>query len=147
VGLALVRTSIKSYPWWKSPWQGILATINMTGAIIQGYGECIKNVISGEPSGVEMIGPVGVFHLFYKSSQLGINYFLQFFGMIAIYLAIFNILPIPAVDGGKLLFLGIEAVRKKPVNPKTEQNVTTVFFTLLIILMILVTIKDIARLF
>ena len=147
VGLALVRTSIKSYPWWKSPWQGILATINMTGAIIQGYGECIKNVISGEPSGVEMMGPVGVFHLFYKSSQLGINYFLQFFGMIAIYLAIFNILPIPAVDGGKLLFLGIEAVRKKPVNPKTEQNVTTVFFTLLIILMILVTIKDIARLF
>ena len=147
MGVALVRTDIKSYPWWKSPWEGILATINMTGDIIQGYGRAIKNVISGGPSGVEMMGPVGVFHLFYKSSQLGINYFLQFLGMIAIYLALFNILPIPAVDGGKLLFLGIEAVRKRPISEKIEQNITAVFFVLLIALMILVTIKDIARLF
>jgi regulator of sigma E protease len=147
MGVALVRTAIKSYPWWESPWQGILATLNMTGDIIQGYGLAIKNVISGGPSGVEMMGPVGVFHLFYKSSQLGINYFLQFLGMIAIYLAIFNILPIPAVDGGKLLFLGIEAIRKKPISEKVEQNVTGAFFLLLILLMILVTIKDISRLF
>lgn len=147
MGVALVRTAIKSYPWWKSPWQGILATINMTGAIIQGYGQAIKNVISGGPSGVEMMGPVGVFHLFYKSSQLGINYFLQFLGMIAIYLALFNVLPIPAVDGGKLLFLGIEAIRKRPVSEKIEQKITAVFFVLLIALMILVTIKDISHLF
>jgi len=147
MGVALVRTAIKSYPWWKSPWQGILATINMTGAIIQGYGRAIKNVISGGPSGVQMMGPVGVFHLFWQVSQLGVNYFLQFLGMIAIYFAIFNILPIPALDGGKLLFLGIEAIRKKPVSEKIEQNVTTAFFALLIALMILVTIKDISRLF
>lgn len=147
MGVALVRTDIKSYPWWKSPWEGILATINMTGAIIQGYGQAIKNLISGGPSGVEMMGPVGVFHLFWQVSQLGINYFLQFLGMIAIYFAIFNILPIPALDGGKLLFLGIEAIRKKPVSEKIEQNVTTAFFALLIALMILVTIKDISRLF
>ena len=147
MGVALVRTAIKSYPWWKSPWQGILATINMTGAIIQGYGRAIKNVISGGPSGVQMMGPVGVFHLFWQVSQLGINYFLQFLGMIAIYFALFNILPIPALDGGKLLFLGIEAIRKKPVSEKIEQNVTTAFFALLIALMILVTIKDISRLF
>jgi len=147
MGVALVRTAIKSYPWWKSPWQGILATINMTGDIIQGYLLAIKNVIAGGPSGVEMMGPVGVFHLFYKSSQLGINYFLQFLGMIAIYFALFNILPIPAADGGKLLFLGIEAIRKRPVSEKIEQNVTAVSFVLLIALMILVTIKDISRLF
>jgi len=147
MGVALVRTAIKSYPWWISPWQGILTTVNLTGAIIQGYGQAIKNVISSKPSGVELMGPVGVVHLFAQVSQLGVNYFLQFVGMVAIYIALFNILPIPAVDGGKLLFLGIEAIRKKPVSEKIEQNVTTLCFSLLIILMIFITIKDIARLF
>jgi len=73
---------------------------------------------------------------------------LNFFGIISIYLAIFNILPIPSVDGGKLLFLGIEAARKKPVSQKIEQNITAAFFILLITLAIFVTIKfDIPRLF
>jgi len=147
MGVALVRTAIKSYPWWISPWQGILRTFNLTGAIVQGYGQAIKNVISGKPSGVELVGPVGVIHLFTQVSQLGVNYFLQFIGMIAIYIALFNILPIPAVDGGKLLFLGIEFARKKPVSEKIEQNVTALCFSLLIILMIFITIKDIAKLF
>ena len=147
MGVALVRTALKSYPWYQAPWQGILATVNLTGAIIQGYGQAIKNLTLSKPSGVELMGPVGVFHLFTQASQLGVSYFLQFVGMVAIYIAFFNILPIPAVDGGKLLFLGIEAVRKKPVSEKIEQNITTVFFALLIMMMIWVTIKDIGRLF
>jgi len=147
MGVGLVRTAIKSYSWWISPWQGILTTVNLTSAIIQGYGQAIKNVISSKPSGVELMGPVGVIHLFAQVSRLGINYFLQFVGMVAIYIALFNILPIPAVDGGKLLFLGIEAARRKPLSEKIEQNVTTLFFTLLIALMVWVTIKDITRLF
>lgn len=147
MGVALVRTTIKSYPWYLAPWQGTLATGNLTLAIIQGYSQAIKNAISGLPSGVQLTGPVGVFHLFTQASQLGISYFLQFVGMVAIYIALFNVLPIPAVDGGKLLFLAIEAIRKKPVSQKAEQNITAVFFTALIGLMIWVTIKDITRLF
>ena len=147
IGVALVRTAIKSFPWYQAPWQGIVATVNMTGAVIQGYGQAIKNLIGGKPTGVEMVGPVGVFHLFTQVSQLGVSYFLQFVGMIAIYIALFNILPIPAVDGGKLLFLGIEAVRRKPISEKVEQSVTTVFFALLLMMMVWVTIKDVSKLF
>lgn len=147
MGVALVRTAIKSYPWYSAPWQGIMTTGKMTLAVIQGYSQAIGNMIRGVPSGVQIMGPVGIFHLFTQASQLGINYFLQFIGMIAIYVALFNILPIPSVDGGKLLFLGIEAVKRKPVSQKIEQNVSAFFFGLLILLMILVTIKDISRLF
>jgi len=147
MGVALVRTALKSYPWWQAPWQGILATVNLTKTIILGYAQAITNVLKGLPSGVEVMGPVGIFSLFSQVSQLGINYFLQFVAIIAIYIAIFNILPIPAVDGGKLLFLGIEAIRKKPISQKFEQNVTIFFFGLLILLMIFVTIKDIVKLF
>ena len=79
--------------------------------------------------------------------KLGINNFLMFIGMIAVWLALFNLLPIPALDGGKLLFLAIEAVRKKPISQKIEQKITVFFFLCLLILMLFVTIKDIINLF
>jgi len=68
-------------------------------------------------------------------------------GMIAIWLAIFNLLPIPALDGGRLLFLLIEWLRKKPISCKIEQKITGVFFVLLVALMLIVTFRDIVRLF
>lgn len=147
IGVTLVRTAIKKYPFWQAIFQGILATGNLTLTIIQGYYQVISNIFKGLPSGGQLMGPVGIFQLLSQASQLGISYFLQFLGMIAIYIALFNVLPIPALDGGKLLFLGIEAVRKKPVNPKIEQNVTATFFLLLIVLAIWIAIQDISRLF
>ncbi len=147
MGVALVRTAVKSYPWYSAPWQGIITTGNLTIAIAQGYFDAIKNLIMGQPTGVQLTGPVGVFQLFTQASQLGASYFLQFVGMVAVYIAIFNILPIPSVDGGKLIFLGIEAIRRKPVSEKLEQRVTTVFFALLLVLMAWVTFKDIMRIF
>jgi regulator of sigma E protease len=89
---------------------------------------------------------VGVMNIFVQAAEKGISYFLQFIALISIYLAIFNLLPIPALDGGKLLFLGIEAIRKKPVDPKIEQKITLFFFGLLVSLAILVTIRDILEL-
>jgi regulator of sigma E protease len=147
IGIGLTRVATKSYPWWQAPWQGVKATFNMTLTVIQGYGQAIANVFSGRPSGVEMIGPIGLFGLLSQAGQLGASYFMQFIGIIAIYIAIFNILPIPSVDGGKLLFLGIEAVRRRPMKEKTEQNITTVFFSLLLLLMVLITVKDVIKLF
>jgi len=149
MGVTLVRTALITYPWYKSPIKGIEATINLTGAVIQGWGEILGSLIRGEglPKGAQLMGPVGVTVLIGQVAQIGINYFLQFIAIIAIYLAILNILPIPALDGGKLLFLGIEKIKGRPLNPKIEQNITTVFFVLLIILMVVITIKDISRIF
>ncbi|MFA9381557.1 MAG: site-2 protease family protein, partial [Acetanaerobacterium sp.] len=65
---------------------------------------------------------------------------------ITINVGIFNLLPLPALDGGRLLFLLIEVVRRKPVNPKYEGLVHTIGFALLILLMIFVTFKDIFHL-
>jgi len=147
MGVALVRTAIKIYPWYEAPFRGILATGNLTIAVIQGWAQALGNLIKGLPTGVQLMGPVGIFSLFAQAGQLGVIYFLQFIAIISIYIALFNILPIPALDGGKLLFLGIEAVRRKPVSQKIEQNITVAFFMILVALMVLVTIKDIVRLF
>ena len=147
MGIALARTAIKKSPLHLALWEGIVATGDLTVGVIRGYLKAINNVITGKPSGVQMTGPVGVFQMLSQAQELGITYYLNFLAMISIYLAVFNLMPIPAVDGGKLMFLTIEAIRKKPVSEKVEQNITAVFFVLLIILMVFVTINDINRIF
>ncbi|MEK9135026.1 MAG: M50 family metallopeptidase [Patescibacteria group bacterium] len=147
MGVALARTAFQSYPWYKAPFKGVQATYNTTGAVIEGYGDAIKKLFLRQPTGVTLTGPVGVFRLFTQASQMGASYFLQFTGTVAIYIALFNLVPIPAVDGGKILFLVIEAIKRKPINYKIEQNITAVFFGLLILLMVFITIKDVIRLF
>lgn len=141
MGLALVRTAIKNYPWYEAPWRGIKTTINLTVAIVQGYIHTISNVIAGQPSGVQPSGPIGIVKIINQAAKAGISQFLWMISLISIYVAIFNILPIPALDGGKLLFLVIEAIKKKPISQKIEQGITTAVFVLLIVIMIFVTIK------
>lgn len=147
MGLALVRTAVKSWPWYLAGFEGLKITFNLSFLLVKGWVAALKNLILGKAQTVQLMGPVGIFGMFLQVSQLGLTYFLNFIGVIALHLALLNFLPIPALDGGKLLFLGIEKVRGKPVKEKTEQQITSVFFALLILLMIWVTIKDVIRLF
>ena len=149
MGVALVRTAFVKYTWWEAPFQAVLRTGKLTFEIVKNLAGLVINLVSGKgvPAGVEFMGPVGIVHLLTSSLSLGIAHFLSFFAVLAVYLAIFNALPIPVVDGGKLLFLGIEAIRKKPVSEVWERRVGAVVFALLITMMIWVTIKDVIRIF
>ncbi len=147
MGVALVRTDLKSYPWFEAPWRGILATLDTTFDVADGWIKIFSYLFENGslPQGAQVVGPIGIFSLFNQASEMGINYYLQFIAMISVYLALFNILPIPAVDGGKIAFLIIEAIRRKALPRLIEQRITAAFFLLLISLLIFVTIKDIAR--
>jgi len=147
IGIALARTALKSYPWYWAPIEGTKATGLLTVSVLEGWGVALERLVKKQPTGVQIMGPVGIFGLFAQTSQMGVSYFLQFIAIISIYIAVFNILPIPMVDGGKFLFLVIEKIRKKPMNLKTENSINMAFFTLLIMIMFFVTIKDIAQLF
>lgn len=149
LGVALVRTALKSYPWYEAPVRGVEATYNLTYMTVAGWGNALKSVFTGNgvPQGVEVRGIVGIFDLFIKAGGMGVSYFLQFIAVISVSLAVLNILPIPALDGGWLVLLGIEKLKGKPINIKTERMINGIFFFLLIALMIFVTIKDIIRIF
>ncbi len=148
IGVALVRTAEKSYPFFQALMKGVETTVNLTAAIVAGLAELLISLIKGQglPQGVQFMGPIGLGAMVAQAVQVGLSYYLQFIAIISIYLAIFNLLPIPALDGGRLLFLGIEKIKGCPVNQKIEQNITAGFFVLFIVLMILVTIKDVANL-
>lgn len=149
MGIALVRTTLKSYPWYIAPIQGVKATGTLTVAIVKGWGMVFSSLFQGKgvPPGVEIGGPVRIFELFVDVGALGTSYFLQFIALISISLALINILPIPALDGGWFVFLVIEKLKGKPLNDKIVQKVSATFFFLLIALMIWITIKDVIRLF
>jgi len=145
MGIGLVRVVTESYPWYKTPLKGIKATVNLTILVIQGWGRALKNFILGLPSGVQILGPVRTTEKAAEIGQLGLSYFLQFIAMVSVYIGLFNLLPIPALDGGKLLFLGIEKIRGKPIPQKVEQRISGFFFVLLVALMIWIILKEIIQ--
>jgi len=148
VALQRIATVIEKHFWYQAPIQGILYSGKLTGEIIQGLAKILKDIFQGRgvPPEAEPAGLLGITVFLAMATQFGLGFFLYFVGIIAISVAIFNLLPIPALDGGKLLFLAIEKIRRRPISQKIEQNITAIFFFLLIILLIFVTIKfDIPR--
>ncbi|MBU1119068.1 RIP metalloprotease RseP [Patescibacteria group bacterium] len=144
-GVALVRTAIVSYPFFESIWKGIVATLSLTITIVVTFAEIIKNLLVGEKASLDVAGPVGIAVMTNQAAKMGIPYLLQFTALLSVNLAIINILPIPALDGGRLLFATVEKIRRKPMNKKTENMVHLIGFTVLMLLMVVVTFRDVIK--
>ena len=113
--------------------------------ILGALGGMVKNLFVGKAAGIDVTGPVGIVVLTKQMSDLGIAYLLQFAALLSINLGIFNILPIPALDGGRVFFILIEKLKGSPVSQRIEGGFHQVFFVLLLLLMALVTIKDLSQ--
>jgi regulator of sigma E protease len=92
-----------------------------------------------------LAGPVGAVQFLSESGQAGGESFLYTAAAISIMIGIFNLLPFPALDGGRLLFLIIEALRRRPVDPKREGYIHLVGFALLLLLLVTLTVRDVGR--
>lgn len=145
LGVALAKTAIVSYPWYAALWRGITMTFSVTILIVVTFYEIIKNLILDQPIAAELAGPVGIAVLTHQATKMGFVYVLQFTALLSINLAIINILPFPALDGGRLLFLAIEKIRKKPTDQKLENLIHAIGFALLILLMVIVTFRDVTK--
>lgn len=147
VGIGMMRTGIVSYPWYAAVWQGAQTTFNNLGALAQGFWQLIAGLFTTGKLSADVAGPVGVAHLVYQVSSLGFIYVLQFVAFLSLNLAIINVIPFPALDGGRLLFIAIEAIKGSPVNKKFENAAHAIGFALLILLTIVITIRDVVKLF
>jgi len=147
MGVALARVSIEKTPWYLAPWEGLKVLISTTIATITGFALIIKELIAGNAGKINVSGPVGIYTIIGDTRSLGIAYFLRIIGIISVNLAVLNFLPIPALDGGRVLFLFLEKIRGRRVNPNWENTAHALGFALLIILMALVTYKDIVNVF
>jgi len=145
LGVALGRLMLKRTPWFLAPWEGLKTTGLSIVLILKSLGMVLKDLLLQGRTSAAVSGPVGIFFFAQDSQSLGVSYFLQFVGMLSVNLAILNFLPIPALDGGRILFLLIEKIRGRRVSFRVENFMHTLGFAFLILLMVLVTYKDIAR--
>lgn len=105
----------------------------------------LKQLFSGKVGVDQMMGPVGISEVVAKTD--GVFEFVQMMALISLSLGVTNLLPIPALDGGKILILIIEAIRRKPLKQETEINIQLIGFAILIGISLLVTYQDILRIF
>ena len=106
----------------------------------------LNMIIRGQ--GLENLsGPVGILNVTSKSVQYGLDMYFSLFAMISLNIGIFNALPIPALDGGRILILLIEKLIGRKVSTKIVENIILASFVLLMILFIYATYNDIARMF
>lgn len=105
----------------------------------------LKQLFTGKVGVDKMMGPVGISEVVSKTN--GIKEFIYMLALISMSLGVTNLLPIPALDGGKILILIIEAIRRKPLNEQTEINIQLLGFSILIALSLYVTYNDVIRIF
>jgi len=147
IGIAMDTIGIVKLPVLSAFKEGMSLTLFVTKGTAQGLFKLIKDGVTGNGSLSAVTGPVGLVGIVGDAYKFGFNYLLSFTALISINLAIINLLPFPALDGGRLLFLLIEKIKGSRINPKVANTANFIGFSLLIILMLLVTYNDVVKLF
>ena len=129
--------------------KGFLASIKYSFAkfnsLINTMWLTVVNLFTGKISVSSLSGPVGIYHVVGESMKVGIEQIIYLIAFLSINVGLINILPIPAFDGGRIFFLIIEKIKGSPINSKFENWCHTIFFFLLIALMLYITVFDIIR--
>lgn len=145
VGISLAFIESVSLPFFEALKEATITTVSALGAIVVGLATLIAQSFTGTADFSQVAGPVGIVGLVGDAAEFGVTALLMFTAVISLNLAVINMLPFPALDGGRLLIVGIEAVRRKAINPVWVGRLNFAGFALLIILMIAVTWNDIAK--
>lgn len=147
IGISLLLTGVVRYSWYESIWRGITDTLHLFWAILVGFSALIASLFTTGRLGADISGPVGIATLTGQAAHIGINYLLQFVAMISVNLAVLNILPFPALDGGRLVLVFAERIRGKALSQQVERTINAAGFIVLIVLMVAVTVRDIVKFF
>lgn len=145
-GFTMVLGGTISYPPHIAFWEGAKTTVNMLSDITVSLLKFFYQAFTFQADFSQVAGPVGIVGLVGDASALGFAYLITFTAMISLNLAVINILPFPALDGGRLLFVIIESIKGSPIKPSVANNFNRVGFALLILLMIAVTFHDVLKL-
>ena len=145
LGVAIVDIGIVRYPWYLALREALAVTWFWLATIILAIFGLIKQLFGGPSAGLDFAGPVGIAVMTGQAAKLGWIYVLQFAALLSLNLAIINILPFPALDGGRIMFLAIEKMRGKAADSKLENTVHNIGFILLMILIVAITYRDLAK--
>lgn len=143
IGVSIKRIGVLKLTPYKAAVHAAKKTIVLTKEIGIGF----IQLISGKLSMDMVSGPVGIVSQVGSAANIGIMYLVMFTAMLSLNLAVLNLVPFPALDGGRIFILIIESVIRKRLNPSVVNWINVIGFFILILLMLLVTVKDIVNLF
>ncbi|MHB1086441.1 MAG: M50 family metallopeptidase [Minisyncoccota bacterium] len=146
IGLGLAIVTSEALPFKESLRAAAISTYNTLRLSFDGLWDIIKSALRGAPNLQNVTGPIGIIGAVGEASQNGWGYVLSLAAFISVNLAIINLIPIPALDGGRLVIVGIEALMRRDAPKLAMQVLNALGIALIIILMITVTYQDILRL-
>lgn len=139
------QLTTKKYSWYTAPFYGLLEAATMTTTIARELLKIPAQFITQQKTSVEFSGPVGIAKIVGEARQYGILALLQLVALLSLNLGVINILPFPALDGGRLVFIIYEWVTGKRTNQIFERYMNLIGFIILIALSVLITAYDIHR--
>ena len=145
IGVSLIETGLVSYAWYLAPIQGLAATWYFIREILSSFWTLLSGLFTAHRVTVEFSGPVGIAVMTAEVVRMGFRYLLQFTALLSVNLAVVNILPFPALDGGRVLFLIIERVRRRAVSAKLENLIHNIGFAFLMLLVLVITYRDVVK--
>lgn len=146
LGIGIVLVSSAPLPWTDAVVEALTTTKNSFITVLRGLWGIVQRAAAGLPALSEIVGPIGLVGVVGDAAENGIANVLALAAFISVNLAIINLIPIPALDGGRLLLLGIETVARRSAPKLALQMLNALGVALIIVLMITVTYNDIARL-
>ena len=147
IGIAMDKVSTLRLPIFTAAVESYKFTIHAITATISGLYDLVAGIFNGTSKLSSVTGPVGIAGLVGDAAKLGFTYLLMFTAIISINLGVLNLVPFPALDGGRILFVIIEAIIRRPIKPVIANTVNAIGFSLLILLMIVITYRDIIKIF
>ena len=147
IGISMDTIGTLSLPIHRAFWEGLKLTGSVTWATVLGFYNLIHDAVLGQADMSSVTGPVGIVGVVGDAREFGFIYLLSFTALISINLAVINLIPFPALDGGRLLFLLIEKIKGSRIKPEVANWVNTIGFGLLMLLMIVITFHDVMKLF
>ncbi len=147
IGISMDQIGTAKLPFFTALWEGMRLNLLMTKGTALGLYTLVVDGIRGNGSFAGVTGPIGMVGIVGDAYEFGFVYLLSFAALISINLAIINLLPFPALDGGRLFFLLIEKIKGSPINAKFANMANMIGFSILILLMLVVTYHDVIKLF
>jgi regulator of sigma E protease len=147
IGIAMDMVGVMKLPLHRAVYEGGKLTLIYTGETFKGLYNLLADAFRGKGDMSSVSGPVGIVKIVGDASQLGITYLISLTALISINLAVINILPIPALDGGRVFFILIEAIKRSPIKAQTANLAHSIGFVVLIGLIIVITFHDVWTLF
>jgi regulator of sigma E protease len=146
LGVELEQGGSAREPFFIALWQGLQSAALLSWLTVQAFGNLIAQIFAHATLPAGVVGPVGIFGIAEETGKIGLAYLLQFLGIISINLMVVNLIPFPALDGGRFLMVIIEKVKGSALPYKFEAWVNGIGFALLIALMIALTVRDVGAL-